>query len=128
MQKNGAYVVVDFGRIMVTYSGVFNYSCIDTNGNVKVNQLYNVVEVTYIKLTRGNTYGSGSSLKVVAKCKDISFSSKQFNETNSLTFTVIRGSNSQSYGPLNLLSKINDKTILGTIVNFSLIEVEISSY
>ena len=127
MQKNGAYVIVDFGRIMVTYSGVFNYSCIDTNGNVKVNQLYNVVEVTYIKLTRGNTYGSGSSLKVVAKCKDISFSSKQFNETNSLTFTVNRGSNLQSYF-LSLPPKINDKPILGTIVNFSLIEVEISSY
>lgn len=124
MQSNGAYVVVDFGRIMVTYSGVFNYSYI-VNGSVKF-QLYNVVEVSYIKLTRGSTYGSGSSLKVVAKCKDISFKSTEFG-TNLLTFTVTRGSNSQSY-TLNEPSQFNGKPISGTIVNFSLIEVEISSY
>ncbi|NHV06114.1 MAG: hypothetical protein HA495_02105 [Thaumarchaeota archaeon] len=125
VQSNGAYVVVDFGRIMVTYSGVFNYSYIE-NGNVKF-KLYNVVEVSYIKLTRGSTYGSGSSLKVVAKCKDISFSSNQFDGINSLAFTVNRGSNQQSYS-LNLPSQFNGQAISGTIVNFSLIEVEISSY
>jgi hypothetical protein len=87
------------------------------------------VEVSYIKLTRGSTYGSGSSLKVVAKCKDISFSSNQFDGVSSLIFTVSRGSNpqGQSY-PLNLPSQFNGQAISGTIVNFSLIEVEISSY
>jgi hypothetical protein len=120
MQKNGAYVVVDFGRIMVTYSGVFNYSYI-VNGSVQFKP-YNVVEVTYIKLTRGNTYGSGSSLKVVAKCKNISFKSIEL-PTNSLTFKVTRGGNPPvDYSPPGL--SLN----LGTIVNFSLIEVEISSY
>ncbi|MBO3762808.1 MAG: hypothetical protein QXS21_01340 [Thermoproteota archaeon] len=124
MQKNGAYIVVDFGRIMVTYSGVFNYSYI-VNGSVKFKP-YNVVEVSYIKLIRGSTYGSGSSLKVVAKCKDISFNSTLLS-TNSLTFVVTRGSNSQSY-VLNELSSFNGSPVSGTIVNFSLIEVEISSY
>ena len=120
MQKNGAYVVVDFGRIMVTYSGVFNYSYI-VNGSVQFKP-YNVVEVTYIKLTRGSTYGSGGSLKVVAKCKNISFKSIEL-PTNSLTFKVTRGGNPPVYYSPPGLS-LN----LGTIVNFSLIEVEISSY
>ncbi|MGC9014598.1 MAG: hypothetical protein ACP5KW_09520 [Thermoproteota archaeon] len=125
MQKNGAYVVVDFGRIMVTYSGVFNYSYI-VNGSVRF-KLYNVVEVSYIKLTQGSAYGSGSSLKVVAKCKDISFKSVEFPGTNLLTFVVTRGSNSQSY-TLSEPQNFNGLPISGTIVHFSLIEVEISSY
>ncbi|MGB9806432.1 MAG: hypothetical protein ACP5HX_11675 [Thermoproteota archaeon] len=119
-QKGGAYVIVDFGRIMVTYSGVFNYSYI-VNGSVR-SKLYNVVEVSYIKLTRESTYGSGSSLKVVAKCKNISFSSKQLDGINTLNFIVTRGSNSPRYYTLNGVP------VSGTIVHFSLIEVEISSY
>lgn len=60
-QADGAYVILDFNRILVLNLGFFNMS------SAKGYEIIHYVQISFINLTIGSTQGTGS-INVVAKC------------------------------------------------------------
>jgi len=90
-QSQGAWVSLDYARVRVNYLGVFKFY----NGTSL--EEFNVVEVTYLNLTRGSWSG-GNFLTITAKNdRVLSYQLPAFSRGKDVTFSVTGGwPNSQS--------------------------------
>ncbi len=117
-RQNGAWVVVDFGRVRAVFSGTNNVTIDGLNW-----EALNYVELTYIKPHFGTKFGR-DTFDVRARVTNVQTSVKRF-ANSAVTITVTRGSLSQSY-KVPSPSTFNGKPVSATIVIISVIEVEVS--
>jgi len=118
MRKNGAWVVDDFGRIRVVFSGTDNYS---VNGIAW--QLLNVVELIYINVSFG-TFSGSNAVDVRARVTSVTTSTWTSSAT-SVTVIATRGTVSQSY-TVPSPSTFNGVAVKGTMVTLSVVNVQVS--
>jgi hypothetical protein len=87
-QSQGAWINLDYGRVRVNYLGTFKFY----NGSSL--EEFNVVEVTYLNLTRGVWYG-GNYLTISARNSGVlSYQLPAFdkgNQSKEITFTAVGG-------------------------------------
>jgi len=110
-QQDGSWVVVDFGRARVVFSGMNNYTIDGFRW-----EALNVVEVTYVKIHFGQM-GGRDVFDIRAKVTNVTTGVQRYHG-NSVTITVTRGATSETY------------TVSGpgidTIVNVSIVDVEVT--
>lgn len=112
-REQGAWVIMDFGRIRVVPSGVIQATRDGVNW-----EPFNVVEVTYIRIVRG-TFSGSNVFDVCAKVVDVTTRVLKFLDSPSITVSVERGSSSEEYD-------VGDQGGNGTIVFLNIVEVEVS--
>jgi FlaG/FlaF family flagellin (archaellin) len=116
-QQDGAWVVVDFGRARVVFSGANNYTIDGYSW-----EALNVVEVTYVRIHYG-PMGGRDLFDIRARVTNSTTTAHRY-PGNSVTITVTRGSRTEDYSVSNL--KMNGVDISGTIVNVTVVDVEVT--
>jgi len=117
-RQEGARVFVDFGRARINVMGTFNLS---TGLGWEPT---NVVEIVFIRLTRGPTYGR-NVFDLRAQNKKITLAS---NKLSGYSFEIlaVRGSESQTYD-LVCPDSLNGIPVTSTIFNVVVADVEIGT-
>ena len=118
MRQAGAWVIDDFGRVRVVFSGTNNYSINGVSW-----ELLNVVELIYINTTFGSFSGS-NAIDVRTRVTRVTASFQRYSAT-SVTVIVTRGTVSESYS-VPSPSTFNGVPVKGTIVMLSVVDVEVS--
>ncbi|MGB9717758.1 MAG: hypothetical protein ACPL4E_04885 [Thermoproteota archaeon] len=111
-REQGAWVIMDFGRIRVVPSGIINA----TRDGVNWDPL-NVVEITYVRIVRG-TFSGSNVYDVCARVVNVTSRVIQLIDSTSITITVERGAYYNEYS--------TDQGGNGTIVFLNIVDVEIS--
>ena len=119
MRQAGAWVIDDFGRVRVVFSGTNNYSI---NGISW--KLYNVVELIYINTTFGSFSGT-NTIDVTTKVTRANTSYYKLDGVTSVTVIVTRGAASESYS-VPSPSTFKGVPVAGTIVMLSVVDVQVS--
>jgi len=117
-RQEGARVLVDFGRVRVNIIGTYNLS---TGTGWEPT---NVVEIVFIRLKQGPTYGR-DVFDVRAQNKRITLTS---NKLPGYTFEILaaRGSDSQTYD-LVCPDSLNGVPVTSTVFNVVVAEVEVGT-
>jgi len=118
-QEDGTCVIVDFGRVRVTLVGPLNLSSAEGGW-----EPVNVVEVEFIRLVRGPTYGRGV-FDIRVQNENITVTSTKLQGT-SFQVLAVRGSSSGTF-TLNCPTSMNGVPIRSTIFNVIVIEVEVGT-
>ena len=117
-REEGARVLVDFGRVRVNIMGTYNLS---TGTGWEPT---NVVEIVFIRLTQGPTYGS-DVFDVRAQNKRIILTSCKL-PGYSFELLAVRGSDSQTYS-LVCPDSLNGEPVTSTVFNVVVAEVEVGT-
>jgi len=111
-RENGAWVIMDFGRVRVVPSGVIQATRDGINWDP-----VNVVEVTYVRIVYG-TFSGSDVYDVCPKVLNMTTRVIQFPDSTRITIRVERGSSSEEY--------VSEQGGNGTIVFLNIVDVEIS--
>lgn len=111
-RENGAWVIMDFGRVRVVPSGIIS----TTRDGLNWDPL-NVIEITYVRITYGTLSGS-NVYDVCAKVINVTTRTIPFPNDIEVTIRVERGPYSEEY--------VSDQGGNGTLVFLNIVEVEIS--
>lgn len=111
-REQGAWVIMDFGRVRVVPSGIVNA----TRDGVNWDPL-NVVEITYVRIVPG-TFSGSNVYDVSARVVNVTSRVIQLIDSTRITITVERGAYFNEYS--------TDQGGNGTLVFLNIVEVEIS--
>jgi len=111
-REQGAWVIMDFGRVRVVPSGVIQTTSDGVNWDP-----VNVVEITYVKIVYG-TFSGRDVYDVCAKVVNVTTQVIKFPDAIRITVRVERGSSSEEYA--------SDQGGNDTIVFLNIVEIELS--
>lgn len=118
-QEGGAKTLVDFGRVRISFTGTLNL----TTGSGEWESV-NVVEIVFVRLLRGPTYGR-EVFDLRAQNKKIAVTTARLQGTI-FEILAVRGQSSQTY-TLVCPATQNDKPVVGTIFNVVVIDIEVGT-
>ncbi|MEM2050263.1 MAG: hypothetical protein QXU11_03770 [Thermoproteota archaeon] len=113
-REQGAWVIMDFGRIRVVPSGTISV----TKDNGLNWEPINVIEITYVRIVYGAFSGT-NVYNVVARVTNVTTKVIKLPDLTNITVSVERGPYSQSYS-------VPDQGGTGTIIFFNVVDVELS--
>lgn len=113
-REQGAWVIMDFGRVRVVPSGTIRV----TKDNGLNWEPINVVEITYVRIVYG-TFSGTNVYNVCARVTNVTTRVIKLPESLSITVNVERGSYSESYS-------VPDQGGTGTIIFVNIVDVELS--
>jgi len=118
-QEGGAKTLVDFGRVRISFIGTMNLTTASGGW-----ESVNVVEIVFIRLLRGPTYGR-EVFDLRAQNKKIVVTTTRLLGT---TFEIlaVSGQSSQTY-TLVCPATQNDKPVVGTIFNVVVVDIEVGT-
>ncbi len=120
VQENGAWIVVDFGRIRVIKVGTFVFSKKGGAGS----ETLGIVDIVYIHLEFGQLGGAGV-FNVRARSVNITRYIERFNGSSHVDITAIRYRNGEQY---TRTYRVSFSGVDGILVNVVYIKVVISTY
>jgi len=112
-RENGAWVIMDFGRVRVVPSGV-----IQVTRDGKNWEPVSVVEITYVRIVYG-TFSGSNVYDVCARVVNVTTTVMKYPDSPSITVTVERGAYSEQYS-------VGEQGGNGTIVFLNIVDVELS--
>jgi hypothetical protein len=119
-QDNGAWVSLDYGRIRCVYSGEMNYY----NGTNPEPVKRNVIEITAIKINSGGIDQFIDNSRIILENTGIQIQQIEYAPGN----FVISGQFSDKNDPGYSLIQLGGNATLPTLINFTIINFEISIF
>ncbi|MBO3809536.1 MAG: hypothetical protein FGF50_08090 [Candidatus Brockarchaeota archaeon] len=113
-REQGAWVIMDFGRVRVVASGTIRV----TKDNGLNWEPVNVVEITYVRIVYG-TFSGTNVYNVCARVTNVTTRVIRLPDSTSITVSVERGSYSKDYS-------VPEQGGNGTIIFLNIVDVELS--